>query len=85
MNKQVKKKIDRCCYFCEEDDYALLDCHRIVPGEEGGKYTDHNTLTTCANCHRKCHSGKIKILGKYFSTAGRYVLHYEENGEEIWK
>ena len=49
MNKIEKKKIDKCCYFCEEKDYSVLDVHRIVPGEDGGKYTDFNTLTCCAN------------------------------------
>lgn len=85
MNKKEKKKIDRRCYFCEENNYSLLDVHRIIPGEEGGSYTDFNTVTCCANCHRKCHSGIIKIIGKHYSTAGKYVLHYVENGEEIWK
>jgi len=85
MNKIEKKKIDKCCYFCEERDYSVLDVHRIVPGEEGGTYTDFNTLTCCANCHRKCHSGVIKILGKYYSTSGKYVVNYIENNEEKWK
>ncbi len=82
--KQINKKIDGKCYFCGEDDYDLLDSHRIIPGSEGGKYTEYNTLTTCATCHRKCHSGRIKIEGRHYSTAGRYILHYFEDGEEKW-
>ena len=83
--KQIRKRLDRECYFCGEEDYELLDAHRIVPGADGGKYTDFNTLTCCANCHRKCHSGRIKVLGRHSSTAGRRVLHYIEDGEEKWK
>lgn len=82
--KQIKKKIDKKCYFCPESDYNLLDVHRILPGAEGGKYTDWNMLTVCACCHRKCHSGRIVVKGKYYSTSGKYVLHCEIDGEEQW-
>lgn len=86
IDKKAKKKHDGKCYFCEVDDYDLLDLHRIVPGSEDGKYTDFNTQTTCSNCHRKVHAGKIIIHGKHYSTSGRYVLHYtDEEGKEIWK
>lgn len=85
MKKQVRKKIDGCCHFCGESDYSLLDVHRIIEGQHGGKYTDFNCVTCCSLCHRKVHSGRIKILGKHYSTAGRYVLHYLEDEQEIWK
>ena len=84
MDKKVKKKIDKKCYFCPESDYNLLDVHRIVEGKNNGKYTDYNTVTTCCTCHRKIHSGRIQIVGKHYSTAGRYVLHYIEDNEEKW-
>jgi hypothetical protein len=84
VNKKVKKKIDKRCYFCGEGDYDLLDCHRIIPGEEGGEYNEHNTVVACACCHRKCHSGRINIIGRFFSTMG-YVLHYFEDGVEKFK
>jgi len=80
--KQIKKRVDKKCYFCNCEDYELLDVHRIVPGEEGGKYTDWNMVTTCCLCHRKIHAEKIKILGRYMSTKGA-VLHFiDENGQE---
>jgi hypothetical protein len=85
VNKKVRKKVEGRCYFCTCDDYALLDVHRIVPGEEGGQYTDYNTVVVCSNCHRRCHSGSIKILGKHFSSSGKYVLNYIEDGVERWK
>jgi len=86
VDKKIKKHTDGECYFCGENDYDLLDVHRIIPGEEGGKYTEYNTLTACANCHRKIHSGKIQILGKYPTYTGKDVLHYiTEDGEEKWE
>lgn len=84
INKAIKKKIDKKCKFCEEDDLCTLDVHRITPGSEGGKYTEHNTVTCCVKCHRKIHNQKIKIDRKYYSTKG-WILHYfDEQGEEHW-
>jgi hypothetical protein len=64
-----------------EEDVNLLDSHRIVPGEDGGKYTRYNTVTCCAKCHRKIHSGRIQIIGKH-PCGGRHVVIYMEDGEE---
>jgi hypothetical protein len=84
IDKKATKHVARKCYFCPVDNYASLHCHRIVPGEEGGKYTDANTVVVCANHHTQIHDGQIVIDRKYPSTAGRTVLHYWENGEEKW-
>lgn len=84
INKQAKKRADGKCYFCPEPRYAVLNCHRVVPGEDEGKYTEFNTITVCANCHNLIHTGHIVIDRKYFSTAGRYVLHFWEDGLEKW-
>lgn len=82
INKKIKKLVDKKCKFCSESDYCTLDVHRIIPGSEGGVYTEFNTVTTCVNCHRKIHDGKIKIDRKYYSTSG-WVLHYfDEKGIE---
>lgn len=83
INKIVKKKFDKKCYFCDESNYDLLDVHRIVPGEEGGVYTEFNSVTVCANHHRLIHSGVIKIDRKYQSTKGM-VLHYWIGDKEYW-
>ena len=73
------------CFFCGEDDYAVLDCHRILPGTKGGTYSsDLNSLILCANCHRKVHSGAILVDKKYMSTAG-IVVHYFEDGKEYFE
>jgi hypothetical protein len=82
--KQIKKLIDGCCFFCKEDNYSILDSHRIVPGSEGGKYTEFNTLTVCASCHRRIHAGSIVIDRKYNSTLGRPILHCWIDGNEVW-
>jgi len=81
--KQIKKLYDKRCYFCGEEQYELLDVHRITPGSEGGKYHEWNTVTVCANCHRRCHAGEIKIDRKYLSTKG-IVLHFWKDGQEFW-
>ena len=85
INKKNKKKSDRKCYFCGLDDYAVLDVHRIAEGQDGGKYTEFNSLTVCSNCHRKIHDKQIVIDRKYFATNGAYILHYwDEDGNEQW-
>lgn len=85
MDKKLKKHIDKKCHFCEEDQYSLLDVHRIKPGKEGGKYTKGNTVTVCANCHRKIHSGTIEIKGRYLTTTGSHIINYLEDGREQWR
>lgn len=70
------------CVICGETDYTLLDCHRIIPGEEGGIYSEKNTAVLCANCHRKSHAGRIVFEGKWKSTSARWVIYYKEDGIE---
>lgn len=85
IDKKVKKLQVGKCHFCEIDDYALLECHRIVPGEEGGKYYDHNVVVCCCNCHTRIHDGQMTLDRWYQSTSGRKELRYYENNEEKWK
>lgn len=85
INKKETKEIAGECFFCGEDDYAVLDCHRIVEGQDGGRYVDHNVLVVCSNCHRRCHDGQLVIDRKYNTTGGFQLLHYWENGKEQWK
>lgn len=85
LNKKAAKNYHGRCQFCGEDRQELLDAHRIVPGEEGGVYSDPNTVVACANCHRLTHAGVIRIDRKYFSTQG-WLLHYwDESGSERWE
>ena len=86
INKKAIKKFAGKCFFCDVNDYACLNCHRILPGEQNGIYTDFNTLIVCANCHNKIHDSQIVIDRKYMSTNSRgWVLHFWENNEEFWK
>lgn len=82
--QQILKLYRKKCFFCAEDNYDLLDAHRILPGEEGGKYHEWNVLVTCSNCHRRIHAGEIKIDRKYMSTKG-LMLHYWRDGQEFWE
>ena len=82
INKKNKKLYKKKCFFCDVDDYNLLDVHRI---QEGQKYDDFNTLVVCANCHRKIHSSQIKIDRKYKNTSGSWSLRYWSDNQEFWK
>lgn len=85
IHKIGKKKTDKKCYFCFCDEYALLDVHRIVEGCYGGEYSEHNTITVCASCHRRIHAGTIKIDRKFFTSNGKYILHFWQDNVEKWE
>lgn len=85
IDKKITKLQEKKCYFCPCDDYELLDVHRILEGCQGGKYNRYNSLVVCSLCHRKIHAGIIKIDKKYFSSSGKWVLHYWMNNEEKWE
>lgn len=70
------------CRICKEEIYEILDVHRILPGEKGGKYEETNCVCICTKCHRKHHSGLIDIKGWFHSTAGRILLYIDEDGKE---
>lgn len=79
--KQKFKRIANHCKICGENNYNLLDVHRITPGKEGGSYSVANSVVLCCSCHRKVHAEQIIIKGWFHSTGGRLLL-IEENGEE---
>lgn len=83
FHKQGYKHLQELCFFCGEDDYSSLQCHRIIAG---GIYNQQNVLTVCASCHCKIHSGKIKIDRKYDQMPSPfYKVHYWIDEEEFWK
>lgn len=84
ISKQNFKRIEKHCKICGEDNYNLLDVHRLIAGEEGGDYTLGNSIVLCCRCHRRVHAGEIIIEGKYKSTTG-FVIHYFEGEQEFWK
>ena len=85
MDKKIKKHSSGKCHFCEEKNYVVLDVHRIIPGEKGGKYTNDNTVVCCVKHHRLVHSGSIIIYGWVDSTKGRLLHYIDENGKEQFK
>lgn len=78
-SKKIRKLAEGKCRICGEDNYALLDVHRIKHGQ---KYSWANTLIICTKCHRLHHAGDIEILGWLNSTAGRVVHWVDKNGDE---
>jgi hypothetical protein len=85
INKQAFKRTEGKCHFCEESNYDLLEVHRICEGRDGGRYTRKNSICLCVLHHKMIHAKMIKIFGKYFTSNGRWVVHYiDENNEERW-
>jgi hypothetical protein len=82
VNKQAFKHAAGQCRICKEPGYEVLNVHRILPGAEGGKYTEGNSACVCANCHNKIHANQIVIDRYYYSTAGWLLRIIDENGEE---
>ena len=82
MNKKIKKKREKSCHICKEDNYNLLDVHRI---EWGKTYSTNNTVVLCVNCHRKVHCNPPEIIIDrwHLSSNGR-VLHYFVEGTEYF-
>ncbi len=78
--QQLKKHLDGACLICKEDQYELLDAHRIV---EGGTYHPINVVTLCAKCHRRVHCGEVRFDRKYDSTKG-WMLHWWLGETELW-
>ena len=76
--------MEKECLICGEDNYNVLDVHRIEYGSQGGTYTKRNTIVVCTTCHRRIHAGEIEIDGKYNSTKG-LMVHYFVEGKEYWK
>ena len=81
-SKQIRKKSEGKCRCCGEDNYDLLDVHRIKEGKDGGAYSYWNTVVICTSCHRKQQAGQIKIVAWLNSTAGRLLQWFDEDGVE---
>lgn len=81
-SKKLRKLIEGKCRLCGEENYNLLDVHRIKEGSDGGKYSYDNTITICVSCHRMHHAGEIKILKWYNSTFGRTIHWIDKSGNE---
>lgn len=81
INKKIYKKVNNVCRICKNEQYEVLDVHRIIPGEQGGEYVKGNVVSICSNCHRLVHNEVITINGWLKSTSGD-LLEIIINGEE---
>lgn len=82
QSKSAFKKFAGKCAFCNENDYATLQVHRIFEGHKGGKYHSFNAVVCCSNCHNKIHAGKIITVKKHVSFGeNQFVLEYVENND----
>ena len=79
--QQIQKLFHGECLVCKEDNYDLLDAHRIV---EGGPYIASNIVVMCPTCHRRTHTGEIRFDRKYDTTKGKTLLHWWRGDEELW-
>jgi HNH endonuclease len=73
------------CLLCGESRYHALQCHRVVPGENGGKYRVGNVVVLCGNCHGLVTAGVVRIHSLHLSTSYPYVARVtDETGQERW-
>jgi len=82
--KKVLKHAVGKCVICGEQDYDLLDTHRLKEGSEGGKYTINNTVIICCRCHRLQQAGTIIIDGWFETTIGRKLHWFDKNSNEYF-
>jgi len=82
ISKKLFKKRAKKCKICEEKDYDLLHCHRIIPGEKGGKYENNNCVCLCVKCHTLVHRNRIIIIGWKSSTKGQLLHIIDKNNIE---
>lgn len=78
--QQIQKLFHGECFVCHEDQYELLDAHRII---EQGVYKPHNIVVLCCKCHRRVHNKEIRFDRKYLSTGG-LLLHWWNGNVELW-
>ena len=83
INKKSFKRRAKKCKICGEKDYDLLECHRIIPGEKGGKYENSNCVCLCVRCHTIVHRNKITIIGWKNSSVGQ-LLHIIKSNQELF-
>jgi predicted HNH restriction endonuclease len=82
INKKQFKQTAGKCRICKRDVVELLDVHRITPGEEGGKYTENNSVCVCVVCHGRVHRTKEIVIDRYYPSTAGYLLRITENGVE---
>lgn len=82
--REGRKRAAGRCLFCPEAAYAVLDSHRVIPGEAGGTYRWDNIIPACATCHRKAHAGLIVVHERRATSGGRHAVRATVDGVENW-
>ncbi len=83
--QECSKRFDASCFFCDRTRYEGLQCHRIVPGSEGGKYRPWNVLTLCGFCHALVTAGVIRVHRAYPAMHALRVIHWTDaDGVDHW-
>lgn len=85
VSKKFQKRVAGRCRVCKEPIQEVLDVHRILEGQDGGKYSYDNTCVICTKCHRLQQAGTIQILGWVHSSAGRLLHIVDEYGKEDFR
>mgnify|MGYP000264007026 CR=1 FL=1 len=84
LQECLKRYVGKCL-LCDESRYEALECHRVVPGCDGGKYAHGNVVVLCGNCHALVTAGVVTVHSLHGDTAGRQVARVTDaEGREQW-
>jgi len=78
-SKKTLKRAAKTCIICGEDNYEVLDVHRLI---HGSKYTYNGTVVICSKCHRLHHAHVIHIDKWFNSSKGRLLRWVDKEGKE---
>jgi len=57
----LREMVENKCQLCNrhEDECGKLEVHRILRGNQGGKYHPNNILMLCSECHKNLHGDEF--------------------------
>lgn len=61
-----------CCRNCKKKN-VVLNTHHVVLRSKGGRDHYSNLVTLCEECHKKVHSGKLKLHKKLLTSLGTTI------------
>jgi hypothetical protein len=82
ISKKHFKKRAKKCEICGEEDFDLLNCHRI---KEQKEYSNNNCACLCVTCHTLVHRDRIQVFQRKNSSAGKLFHYIDESGKEHFK
>ena len=65
------------CFVCGEDNPNVLETHHVIPRRYGGRDSEENLVTLCANCHSAIES----LYGRRFYERLAKRLYPEEEDD----